>query len=71
MDHWPATPPPDSPRATGSSDRPTRQKRTALEHVLLSETVPQHQTRLQTAGFASADLWFQAFNFVSLLAIKQ
>jgi tRNA (cmo5U34)-methyltransferase len=37
---------------------------------LVAETVPQHLARLQNAGFASADLWFQAFNFVSLLAIK-
>jgi tRNA (cmo5U34)-methyltransferase len=61
----------DFKRANGYSDLEISQKRTALENVLISETVPQHQTRLQKAGFASADLWFQAFNFVSLLAIKQ
>jgi tRNA (cmo5U34)-methyltransferase len=60
----------DFKRANGYSDLEISQKRTALENVLISETVPQHQARLRQAGFASADLWFQAFNFVSLLAIK-
>ncbi len=60
----------DFKRANGYSNLEISQKRTALENVLISETVPQHQARLRTAGFASADVWFQAFNFVSLLAIK-
>jgi len=60
----------DFKRANGYSDLEISQKRTALENVLISETVPQHQARLQKSGFTSADLWFQAFNFVSLLAIK-
>ena len=61
----------DFKRANGYSDLEISQKRTALENVLISETIPQHQARLQHAGFASADVWFQAFNFVSLLAIKR
>lgn len=60
----------DFKRANGYSDLEISQKRTALENVLISETTPQHQARLHQAGFATADLWFQAFNFVSLLAIK-
>lgn len=60
----------DFKRANGYSELEISQKRTALENVLIAETVPQHQTRLRRAGFASADVWFQAFNFVSLLAIK-
>ena len=60
----------DFKRAKGYSDMEISQKRTALEDVLISETVPQHQARLRRAGFTSADMWFQAFNFVSLLAIK-
>lgn len=60
----------DFKRASGYSDLEISQKRTALENVLISETIPQHQTRLRQAGFASADVWFQAFNFVSLLAVK-
>ncbi len=60
----------DFKRANGYSELEISQKRTALENVLIAETVPQHQARLRRAGFASADLWFQAFNFVSLLAVK-
>lgn len=60
----------DFKRANGYSDLEISQKRTALENVLISETIPLHQARLRQAGFASADVWFQAFNFVSLLAIK-
>ncbi|MCP4416639.1 MAG: carboxy-S-adenosyl-L-methionine synthase CmoA [Chloroflexi bacterium] len=60
----------DFKRANGYTDLEISQKRTALENVLVSETVVQHQKRLHLAGFATADLWFQAFNFVSFLAVK-
>ncbi|WP_420642345.1 carboxy-S-adenosyl-L-methionine synthase CmoA [Candidatus Leptofilum sp.] len=60
----------DFKRANGYSELEISQKRTALENVLISETIPQHQKRLRQAGFASVDVWFQAFNFVSLLAKK-
>jgi tRNA (cmo5U34)-methyltransferase len=60
----------DFKRANGYSELEISQKRTALENVLIPETVPQHQVRLRQAGFASTGLWFQAFNFVSLLAVK-
>jgi tRNA (cmo5U34)-methyltransferase len=57
-------------RANGYSDLEISQKRTALENVLIPETVAAHQERMLAAGFASCDLFFQAFNFISLLAIK-
>lgn len=55
-------------RANGYSDLEISQKRSALEKVLLPETLGVHQERLHTAGFTRADLWFQCFNFVSILA---
>jgi len=55
-------------RANGYSDLEISQKRSALERVLLAETVAHHQQRLAEAGFARSDLWFQCFNFVSLVA---
>lgn len=55
-------------RANGYSDLEVSQKRSALEKVLLPETVEAHQQRLADAGFARSDLWFQCFNFVSMLA---
>ena len=54
--------------ANGYSDLEISQKRTALEEVLLPETIATHRTRLQAAGFSRVDLWFQCFNFVSFVA---
>lgn len=55
-------------RANGYSELEISQKRTALENVLIPETIAVHQTRLAEAGFARSDVWFQCFNFVSLVA---
>lgn len=57
-------------KANGYSDLEISQKRTALEKVLIPETVEQHSTRLKQAGFPVVDVWFQCFNFVSMLACK-
>jgi len=57
-------------RANGYSDLEISQKRTALENVLMPETIATHQRRLRSAGFTSVDVWFQCFNFASLVAIK-
>ncbi len=60
----------DFKRANGYSDLEISQKRTALENVLIPETLVTHQQRLAEAGFGSSDMWFQCFNFMSLVAIK-
>lgn len=57
-------------RENGYSDLEISQKRTALENVLIPETVTNHRDRLIRAGFSSAEQWFQCFNFMSMLAIK-
>ena len=57
-------------RANGYSDLEISQKRSALERVLLPETLAQHQERLHAAGFSEVITWYQCFNFVSMLAIK-
>lgn len=57
-------------KANGYSDLEISQKRSALENVLIAETVEQHILRLRQAGFSEVMVWFQCFNFVSLLAIK-
>lgn len=54
----------------GYSDLEISQKRSALENVLLPETFASHQKRLLDAGFASAEIWFQYFNFASMIALK-
>lgn len=57
-------------KAQGYSDLEISQKRTALDNVLLPETLSVHQRRLRQVGFKTIEVWFQCFNFVSLLAIK-
>ncbi len=57
-------------RANGYSDLEIAQKRAALENVLVPETLEQHRTRLLKAGFRSVDVWFQCFNFASVIAFK-
>ncbi|MEM7293749.1 MAG: carboxy-S-adenosyl-L-methionine synthase CmoA [Pseudomonadota bacterium] len=57
-------------RANGYSELEISQKRNALEKVLIPETLDAHKTRLRLAGFSSFELWFQCFNFASLVAVK-
>ncbi|WP_240223437.1 carboxy-S-adenosyl-L-methionine synthase CmoA [Rheinheimera hassiensis] len=60
----------DFKRANGYSELEISQKRSALENVMKPDTLPEHQQRLQQAGFTSQTLWFQCFNFCSMVAIK-
>lgn len=60
----------DFKRAHGYSDLEISQKRSALENVLVPETIATHRERLLQTGFASCDVWFQCFNFMSMLAVK-
>ena len=57
-------------KGNGYSDLEVSQKRTALENVLIPETLHTHRERLKKVGFSSVDVWFQCFNFASLVAIK-
>ncbi len=45
-------------------------KRTALENVLIPESIDVHLERLRLAGFRHAGPWLRFFNFVSILATK-
>lgn len=58
-------------RLNGYSDLEIAQKRTALENVLRSDSINTHQQRLKQCGFSSVDVWFQCFNFCSMIAIKE
>jgi len=57
-------------RANGYSAMEIAGKRSALENVLVAETLDTHRQRMRNAGFSSCDVWFQCFNFASLVAIK-
>ena len=57
-------------RANGYSELEIANKRSALENVLVPETLADHRRRIASAGFGSCDVWFQCFNFASLVALK-
>ena len=60
----------DFKRANGYSELEISQKRSMLENVMLTDSVETHKKRLKLAGFEHAELWFQCFNFGSLVAVK-
>ncbi len=60
----------DFKRANGYSDLEISRKRQALENTLIPETLESHIQRLEAVGFATVAVWFQCFNFVSILAVK-
>ena len=57
-------------RANGYSELEIAQKRDAIENVLIPETLDDHKQRLAEIGYTGIDLWFQCFNFSSLIAFK-
>ena len=57
-------------RSNGYSELEISQKRDALENVLIPESLQAHKTRLLDCGFKSVEVWFQCFNFASLVAIR-
>lgn len=57
-------------RANGYSELEVSQKRTALENVMRTDNIDTHKQRLQQAGFNQVELWFQCFNFGSMVAVK-
>jgi tRNA (cmo5U34)-methyltransferase len=57
-------------RANGYSDLEISQKRSALENVLIPETLDTHRRRLFEAGFSQVEVWYQCLNFASLVAVK-
>lgn len=57
-------------RDNGYSELEIARKRSALEDVLVPETLAAHRRRIAGAGFGSCDVWFQCFNFASMIALK-
>lgn len=54
----------------GYSDMEISEKRAALENVLIPDSVEACMERLRDTGFSNSYLWFQCFNFISIVAIK-
>lgn len=57
-------------QANGYSELEISQKRSALEKVLVPDTLELHHRRLHEAGFNVVHTWFQCFNFAAVVAIK-
>ncbi len=57
-------------KINGYSDMEVAQKRQALEDSLKPDAIEVWQKRLEVVGFKQIEVWFQAFNFVSIVAVK-
>ncbi len=57
-------------RANGYSELEISQKRSALEKVLIPDTLEAHHERLKQADCTRSVEWFKDFMFASILAIK-
>ncbi|WP_462158086.1 carboxy-S-adenosyl-L-methionine synthase CmoA [Pseudoalteromonas sp. GB56] len=60
----------DFKRANGYSELEISQKRTAIENVMRTDTLTTHLERLKGIGFSQTQVWYQCFNFCSMVAIK-
>ncbi len=57
-------------KINGYSDMEIAQKRQALEDALTPDTLEDWLLRLKSVGFSQVEVWFRAFNFISLAAVK-
>jgi len=57
-------------RENSYTDLEISRKRTALENVLIPETITAHLERLSAAGFTHSGVWLKHFNFASIVAIR-
>lgn len=57
-------------KINGYSDMEIAQKRQALEDSLKPDSLQKWLKRLHEVGFNHVEVWFRAFNFVSLIAVK-
>lgn len=57
-------------KSQGYSDLEIARKRDSLVGVLIPEPIQAHKDRLSAAGFSASEVWYQAFNFCSLVALS-
>jgi tRNA (cmo5U34)-methyltransferase len=60
----------DFKRHNGYSELEISQKRTAIENVMRPDHLSTHLNRLSEIGFSQTQVWYQCFNFCSMIAIK-
>jgi tRNA (cmo5U34)-methyltransferase len=58
----------DFKRANGYSELEISQKRTALEQVMITDSIDAHRARLEAAGFTQVQVWYQCLNWASFVA---
>ena len=58
----------DFKRANGYSELEISQKRSALEQVMITDTIEVHRARLKAAGFSRVQVWYQCLNWASFVA---
>ncbi|WP_417661357.1 carboxy-S-adenosyl-L-methionine synthase CmoA [Pseudomonas sp.] len=56
-------------RANGYSELEIAQKRSAIENVMIPDSLETHRERLLNAGFSKVTPWFQCLNFASMIAL--
>ena len=56
-------------KSQGYTELEIARKRDALVGVLVPEAIQTHRDRLSAAGFSASEVWYQAFNFCSLVAL--
>ena len=57
-------------QSKGYSQLEIAQKRTALEDVMIVESISTHQKRLERVGFSFCEVYYQYYNFCSMLVYK-
>jgi tRNA (cmo5U34)-methyltransferase len=57
-------------KANAYSELEISRKRSALENVLVPESIATHMQRLTDAGFGHCGVWLKHFNFASIIAFK-
>lgn len=57
-------------RANGYSELEVAQKRSALERVMIPDTVDTHLQRLQNVGLTNASAWFSCLNWAAFIAFN-
>lgn len=58
-------------RRNGYSELEISQKRSALENVMIIDSLNEHYERLENIGFCDFTPWFKCFNFTSIIANKE
>jgi len=54
----------------GYSDLEISQKRSALDKIMNPEKIDDHFDRFRKVGFKTSYVWYQHFNFISMIAVK-